>query len=156
MGKQNNYDHSLRVPIIVKGPGIPRGQKRNVLCYLHEIYPTLCELAGIELPESAADGNSLVPSLRYPDRGHRDVLHFAYKDVQRSVRDSRFKLIEYVVNGTHSTQLFDMGADPDELINLAERTEYLPHVSRLRGEVKKWREDMGDTRELGDRFWSDY
>lgn len=151
MGKQNMYDHSLHVPLIMSGPGIPRGEERDAFCYLLDIYPTLCELIGVPIPDSV-EGKSLVPAIRGGDK-IRDNLFFAYRDVQRSVRDERYKLIEYVVKGEQTTQLFDLQADPWELHNLVDDAVYSRHLQRLRAELVRWRDELDDDKET---FWRCY
>jgi len=155
MGKQNMYDHSLRVPLIMAGPGVPENEKRDAFAYLLDIFPTLCELTNLDLPETV-EGKSLVGAMNDPGDKVRDTLHFAYMGCQRSVRDRRWKLIEYVVNGKRTTQLFDMENDPHELSNLAADPACGGHVERLRGELERWRSEFGDTREDGRTFWNGY
>jgi len=143
MGKQNIYDHSVHVPLIICGPGIPKGQKRDAFCYLLDIFPTLCELLGISIP-SSVEGHSLVSIIKQRRKKIRGTLFFAYKDVQRGVRDERYKLIEYFVNGKRTTQLFDLQSDPWEFDNLADNPDYVQHLQRLRKELLKWKEQLGD------------
>ena len=153
MGKQNMYEHSVRVPLIFAGPGIPAGERRDALCYLIDIFPTLCELTGVDTP-GTVEGKSLAGAMNDPSETVRDVLHLAYTDCQRAVRDRRYKLIEYVVeNAPRVTQLFDLENDPHELTNLAGLDEHRETVARLRKELTRWRDELGDTREMGQRFW---
>ena len=93
LGKQSVYEHSVHVPLIMSGPGIPAGERRESLAYLLDIYPTLCDLVDLPVPDSV-DGVSQAPALRDPDRQVRDHLLFAYRHLHRGVRDSRHKLIE--------------------------------------------------------------
>ncbi len=156
LGKQNLYDHSVRVPLILAGPGVPAGEQRSAYCYLSDIYPTLCDLAGLPTP-SSVEGCSLVPALQNPAERMRDVLLCAYKDCQRSARDDRFKLIEYVVHGRRTTQLFDLQQDPWELRNLAADPAYAGVVARLRQELVRWRDELGDIQPgLGETFWQGF
>jgi arylsulfatase A-like enzyme len=155
MGKQNMYDHSLHVPLIMCGPGIPANRRSDTLCYLLDIYPTLCELVGIPAPDTV-EGRSLVPALQ-EGAAPRETLFFAYRGVQRAVQDHRFKLIEYVVEGQRHTQLYDLQADPWEIDNVAEDARYTSHIERLRGELVRWRDELDDTQpEQGERFWEGY
>ena len=62
-GKQNLYDHSVRVPLLMAGPGVPEGARCDAFAYLFDIFPTLCELAGTETPASV-EGTSLVRAMR--------------------------------------------------------------------------------------------
>jgi len=142
MGKQNMYEHSLHVPLVMSGPGIGKGQRRDAFCYLLDIFPTLCQLCDIEIPESV-EGHSLAGVIKNPKHIIRDDLLFAYLDIQRAVRDKQYKLIEYYVKGARRTQLFDIKADPWELHNLADDQKYLKILSRLRKKLGRWKE-LGD------------
>ncbi len=155
MGKQNLYEHSARVPLIVSGPGIPSNQRADTLCYLLDIFPTLCELTGIPLPASV-EGRSLVPSIKDPAIHIRDRVHLGYKGYQRGVRDYRFKLIEYAVDGKRNTQLFDIQADPHEMTNLADDPQMGSTLEELRGRLREWETVLGDTQEMGEEFWKTY
>ena len=156
MGKQSNYDHSVRVPLIMAGPGVPRGERRDAFVYLLDIMPTLCELTGLPIPGSV-EGRSLVPALRDPGQKVRDTLYFAYTDKHRAVRDRRFKLIEYVVGGRRTTQLFDLEADPWELHNLADDPAHTVKLAELRSELVRWRDEWDDTESSwGKTFWTGY
>ncbi|HID07742.1 MAG TPA: DUF4976 domain-containing protein, partial [Armatimonadetes bacterium] len=131
MGKQNLYEHSVRVPLIICGPGIPRGKKCDALCYLLDVFPTICELVGLPIPETV-EGVSLLPIINGEREQVRASLFFAYKNVQRAVCEERYKLIEYFVGGERHTQLFDLATDPWELKNLCDAPEYAEHLARLR------------------------
>ena len=104
MGKQSLYEHSMKVPLFLVGPGIPRGWS-DALVYLLDVYPTLCDLVGTQVPQGL-DGMSLGPILRGKTDRVRDSLFLCYRDVQRAVRDDRWKLIRYPRIGL--TQLFDL------------------------------------------------
>ena len=153
MGKQSVYDHSVHVPLIFAGPGVPQGERREAFAYLLDIFPTLCDLVGIETP-AMVEGKSLAPAMGEPDERIRDYLHFAYEGFQRGIRDLQFKLIEYVVGGKHTrTQLFDLVNDPHETLNLADDGDYGDVLVRLREELRSWQTDYGDTQEQGQQFW---
>ena len=143
MGKQNMYEHSVRVPLVITGPGIPQGRQTEALCYLLDIFPTLCDLAGLDIPE-AVEGESLAPIISGQRTQLRDSLFFAYRDCQRAVRDDRYKLIEYYVDGTRTTQLFDVAEDPWEMINLAGEPDYADELARLREELARWQAEVDD------------
>ncbi len=154
-GKQNLYEHSVRVPLVFAGPGVPAGVRSDALVYLLDIYPTLCELAGVEAPDTV-DGASLVPAMR--GGAGRDVLYLAYTGKHRGVRERRYKLIEYVVDGRHTvTQLFDLREDPFELHDLAADPAHAETLSRLRTELLRLRAEWDDTDTPWSRtFWDGY
>jgi arylsulfatase A-like enzyme len=131
MGKQNLYDHSVRVPLVISGPGIPRGQTNDALVYLSDIYATLFQLVGEPLPDGV-EGASLVPVMHSNKGAPRDTLFTAYRGCQRAVRDRRHKLIEYSVDDYRRTQLFDLKADPWETHDLSGDTAAAQTLTRLR------------------------
>ena len=132
LGKQSLYDHSVRVPLVMTGPGLPHGGRCDALCYLHDVFPTVCEMAGVPTPESV-EGRSLLPIVRGEEPA-RESLFFAYMNVQRAVRDERYKLIEYFVDGQHTRQLFDLAGDPD----------CAQHRERLHDRLADWQSAVGD------------
>jgi arylsulfatase A-like enzyme len=156
LGKQNLYEHSVRVPLIFSGPGVPKGERRDACAYLLDIFPTLCGLVDTPVPDSV-EGVSLAPAMADPNEKVRDTLLCAYRHIQRSARDRRYKLIEYVVDGRRTTQLFDLETDPLEMHNLADDPAHADPVARLRTELVRWRDEFGDTRDdMGPPFWEGY
>lgn len=160
MGKQNVYEHSVRVPLIVAGPGLPRGERRDQLCYIYDIYPTLCEFAGLPIPETV-QFQSMRPVFENAEAKHRDHLYFAFMSWQRAVRRGRLKLIEYCVGDERHTQLFDVVSDPDETRNLSAVTDYAQAIEELRALLKNEADRLNDgaaksefTRGQGESFWS--
>ncbi len=152
MGKQSLYDHSVRVPLIMAGPGIPKGQKTDTFCYLLDIFPTLCELSNTTIPDSV-EGKSLVPVLRDPSSSVRDSLYFAYKGFQRAAKIGKYKLIEYAVKGNRTQQLFDLEADPLETKNLVASPKHRSILVKLEQELQRSRTELDDNKKWGQAFW---
>lgn len=123
--------------------------------YLFDIYPTLCELIGIETPDSV-EGMSLVPAMNKPDMDTCETMYFAYWKNQRAVKDKQYKLVEYVVNGINNmTQLFDLKNDPWEMFNLAFNPDQVDRVKAHRKELVDLCDALGDTEtRLGEKFWA--
>lgn len=123
--------------------------------YLLDVFPTLCELAGVRTP-SSVDGRSLVPVMTDPASSPRDSLYFAYCEFQRAVKRDGCKLVEYVVGGRHTeTQLFDLRADPWELRNVAGDPSHAAKIGALRRELARLRDEWGDRDSpWGRTFWS--
>ena len=155
-GKQSLYEHSTRVPLILAGPGVPAGGRRESLVYLLDVFPTLCELARVPVPASV-EGRSLLPATR-GEGGGREALYLAYTDKHRGVRTRTHKLIEYVVEGRHAmTQLFDLESDPLETRNLAEEQAQAGRVKALRDEMSRLRDAWDDCGSpWGRTFWEGY
>ena len=141
IGKQNVYEFGgMQVPLIFAGPGIQKGETK-ALVYLFELYPTLCELAGIPVPKGL-DAKSLVPIIKGQQPAIRDFLFTAYKNCQRSIRDDRWKLIRYPL--INKTQLFDLQADPHEMNDLANKPESADKIKELTALLEKNRKEFGD------------
>ena len=156
MGKQSSYDHSVHVPLLMAGPGVPRGERRDALCYLLDIYPTLCDLLQLPTP-GTVEGRSLAPVLQDTSRHTRDHLLYALTSTHRAVRDQRWKLIETRAAGAKHTQLFDLAADPWELDNRAADPASAPEIERLRTLLQQWRTDLHDDRPgHGADFWAQF
>ena len=120
-GKQNLYQHTWRVPLIVKGPGIAPGTRAVGNVYLLDILATLCDLAGVDAPKTN-EGLSFKPVLEGKQSVVRDVLYGVYnggtKPGMRCVKKGDWKLIKYdVLDGSvQQTQLFNVAENPDEYL----------------------------------------
>ncbi|PAY20377.1 choline-sulfatase [Rhodopirellula sp. SM50] len=146
MGKQNLYDHSVRVPLMVIGPDAKAGQSIDHPVYLQDIMPTTLELAGVKQPEHV-QFNSLLPMLGGDDSPY-DVVYGAYLDKQRSVRTENYKLIVYPV--ANKIRLYDMKQDPQEMNDLAGSAEHAKTVKRLFSRLETLQAEMNDSLNLGD------
>lgn len=143
-GKQNLYEDGMKPPLIFAGPGIPQGETQ-ALAYLHDIFPTVCDLVGAGVP-GGLDGKSLKEVIEKKASGVRETLFCSYRDVQRAVRDSRYKLIRYPQ--VNVTQLFDLQNDPHEITDLAARPEHAERIKTLTVEMQRWQKELGDTAPL--------
>ncbi|HRT57200.1 MAG TPA: sulfatase-like hydrolase/transferase [Candidatus Paceibacterota bacterium] len=142
MGKQNVYEHSVRVPLLLAGPGIPKGRRTDAFCYLLDVFPTLAELVGVPmLPEM--EGRSLAPLFAERPAPVRDSVFTAYRSFQRAVRDRQWKLIRYPQ--INKTQLFNLDKDPDELRDLSALPEFADNLARLRRLLEEQQRAFGDT-----------
>lgn len=140
-GKQNMYEHTVGVPLVIAGPGIPEGVRRDAQCYLRDLYPTVCELAGVEIPETV-QGRSLAAVIDGRVESIYPCVFGNYRDVQRMIRTDKWKLIHYPKIG--KVQLFDLENDRDELVNLAGRPRQAVVQADLRVRLDRWRREAGD------------
>jgi choline-sulfatase len=143
MGKQNLYQHCWRVPFIVKGPGIPAGRRVDGNIYLLDVLATLCDIAGIEAPQTN-EGTSFKPVLTGDKTAMREVLYGAYaggaKPGMRCVKQGDWKLIQYESADGKSkhTQLFNLAENPDELLpehgkpNLADDPKHAEKLAEMK------------------------
>jgi arylsulfatase A-like enzyme len=153
IGKQNLYDHSWRVPLVIAGPGLPRGKRTQALTYLMDLCPTICDFAGIAPPKDL-DAASLRPVCTGAKKQLRSHVFATYSKYQRAIRTERFKLIEYNVSGKRTTQLFDLAKDPWELKNLAAAPSHATKVSELRALLVKAMADAADPSTLDSPEWA--
>lgn len=135
MGKQNMYDHSVRIPLIISGPGLPKGKQFNELTCQYDIFPTLCDLVGIEIPQTV-EGKSLVPLINGDLNKVHEGIFSVYKDSQRMVTDGEWKLIRYFIPWQHNFstnrfQLFNLKEDPWEINDLSEDPQYSEQIERM-------------------------
>lgn len=174
LGKQSIYDEDgIHVPFIISGGLVKdknRGKRINALSYIHDIMPTVCEMAGVPAPETVK-GKSLVPVINGEVEQIRNSTYHAYRQHQRAYRKGDYKLIEYVraptkdnqvgetIVGSRVTQLFNLAKDPWETFNLADFPEYQEMVTKLQAEMKEKAIELGDKAD-GKRtkvdFWGFY
>jgi choline-sulfatase len=148
-GKQNMYDHSVRVPLAVAGPGLPRGERRDTLVYMQDLTSTCLDLAGATPFESTAY-RSLMPAIRDPAAPGRAHLYSAYLDNARMVRDAAHKLV--VIPSAAKAMLFDLVRDPLEMNDLSEDSALRPIARRLFAELLRQQTATGDTLDLSGAF----
>ena len=131
LGKQSVYDHSVRVPLVITSPKIRGNFKANTYCYIHDIFPTICELLDLEIPEGV-EGKSLFSSMQ-DNAQIRDHLFLAHAKEMRAVRDNKnFKLIQNFAHGESREQLFNLTLDPWEMNNLADDPNFLEKKKDLK------------------------
>ena len=156
MGKQNIYEHSVHVPLLLAGPGVPVGEVREQFIYLFDLFPTLCGLCGLDIPASV-DGLDFTPVLADPACVLRPDLYFAFQARIRGVRDERYKLIEYRTENLKLTQLFDLEADPWERLNFFDIAAYEAITARLRERLCAYRDAWDDAAsKYGAQYWQAY
>ena len=148
LGKQNLYNHSIHVPSIFAGPGIPEGETVDALTYLYDVFPTVCELTDVACPDTI-EGCSLVPLMNGHVERVRPTVFAAYRDIQRTITDGRWKLIRYYVSeetgaGTDCIQFFDLEQDPWETTNLADLPEHADRIRSLAADMQMWQIHTND------------
>jgi arylsulfatase A-like enzyme len=145
LGKQNLYEHSMKVPLILSGPGIPQGNVSDALVYLYDFFPTLTDLCDLPSPQGV-DGKNLRPVIKGEHSSVRESLFLAYRNTIRAVRTEEWKLIWYPFLG-HS-QLFHLKNDPFELVNLADDEGNKEKKDELMAKLMEWQKTTGDTAAL--------
>lgn len=140
-GKQNMYDHTIGVPLIVRGPGIAAGRTIDAQCYLRDLLPTICDLVGVPVPDKV-DGRSLAPLLRGECDQVYDEVFTHFGPWQRAIRTRRWKHVAYPQAGRE--QLFDLKNDPDELQDVSDVADHAEVLGELRARLSAWRGAWSD------------
>jgi len=148
--KHTNYEEATRIPLLIAAPGVTQpGTRTRALAETVDLYPTLCELAGLPKPDlpQKLEGKSLVPVLQRPGRNSKQAVFHVYprnrrgdgQILGRAVRTERYRLVEWKKPGaasdTADLELYDYQADPLETQNLAEAQPRV--VAKLRALLAK-------------------
>jgi len=132
--KQNNYDISLRAPLIISVPGMKNtGSASSELVEFVDIFPTLAELANLEAPDDL-EGISIASLLENPDRPVKEAVFSIYpwdipgvgKGFGYTMKTQSYRLVKWFVPDTDFVEyeLYDHISDPDENVNVANQSDY--------------------------------
>ncbi|WP_282124666.1 sulfatase-like hydrolase/transferase [Algibacter mikhailovii] len=150
LGKQSLFDHSMRPPMILLGPDIPKNKKINADVYLQDIMATSLELAGIEKPKYVEFNSFLKLAKGESQESSYDAIYGAYLNVQRMIRKDGYKLLIYPA--INKTLLFDMNNDPEEMHDLSELPEHKKRLKSLFKDLLQLQKDMDDPLDLNQLF----
>ncbi len=147
--KRSTHNSSLRVPLLIDGPGFHGAQQIPELVGLIDIAPTLLEATGVTVP-SGWKGRSLLPLINDPGARqawpNRQLIQISESMTGRAIRTKDWTYCvadpsgaskEPAVATYHEYQFYDQRADPHELVNLAGRQEYRSQASELSRQLKK-------------------
>lgn len=134
-GKQSMYEHTVGIPLIFCGPGVPQNTRSNAQCYLRDLYPTVCDLAGVRAPRTL-EGKSLKPVLDGRLEQIHEQIYGNFRDSQRMIRTDEWKLIHYPQ--IDRWQLFHLPSDPLERNDLSEQAEHARTLGELKADLKAW------------------
>lgn len=142
IGKQNMYEHSLRPPLIIAGPGFPQGKSLATRVYMQDLMPTTLELAGITTP-NYVEFKSLLPLVRGTQSEHHLYIYGAYeKNSQRALISGNFKMILYPKIMKY--RLYNLDTDPMEINDLGEDPAYRGKLAQLKAEFGFLKGRMAD------------
>lgn len=140
--KRKAFELSARVPLIVSVPGVTQGKPCSRTVELVDLYPTLVDHAGFDVPKGL-DGVSLRPLLTNPettwDRPAITQVHYAKDKQGYSIRSERWRYTEWN-GGKAGKELYDHDNDPQEKTNLANRTEYAEIMKDLSGKMVNYQD----------------
>ncbi|MBI9020632.1 MAG: sulfatase [Verrucomicrobia bacterium] len=138
-GKHTNVEQGTRVPFIVVDPRNPASVKNAHPAGFIDLYPTLCELAGLDIPDQV-QGRSLVPMLGDPDARVRNgiISLFRRDGMGYAYRTDRYRYIEWIKGAAvDARELYDYETDPDETENLAGKREYKDLIETLAEQMRE-------------------
>ena len=137
------FEEVYRIPLIIAGPGIASGSC-NATVNLHDLCPTICELAGAE-PIKTSDSQSLVPQLRNPGAeagiAYSENHGSRFRLTQRIIWEDSWK---FVFNGFDFDELYDLDSDPNEINNLIDDPALQQRADAMMGKIWQRIQETGD------------
>ncbi len=146
VGKQNMYEHSMRAPFIIVGPGIKPNSQIDAPIYLQDAMATALDLAGVQKPKHV-EFNSLMPLIRGEKKTQYKRIYGKYINTQRMIAKGDWKLIFYPT-AKKKMRLFNLKKDPHEMKDLIDNPEYAKVVKDLRADFLVLQKEMGDNLNL--------
>lgn len=149
MGKQNMFDHSVRVPLIAIGPNVPKNKTLDARVYLQDIMATSLELADAKKPDYV-QFTSLMPFIKGEKTKGLEAVYGAYIESQRMVTMGDFKLILYPK--ISQAILYNVANDPEELKDLLTDGKHDAKAKELFGRLLALQKETGDKLDLLSTF----
>ncbi|MDO6438693.1 sulfatase-like hydrolase/transferase [Cyclobacterium sp. 1_MG-2023] len=148
LGKMSFYRHSLNVPLIIRGEGISENVKTDAYVYLSDLYPTICDIVGIEIPKTV-ETKSFLPILKGDSTIINEFMFGALSDLKRSVTSKKYKLIRHYRSeerpeGTDEYLFYDIKNDPLEIVNQVENVKFSEEISKLKIILANWQKEKND------------
>jgi arylsulfatase A-like enzyme len=148
--KHSNFEQATRSPLIFSSPTIPGFQKTDAPVEFVDIFPTLCDLVGVPVPEHL-DGVSLVPLMRNPASSVKEVAVSQWPAGQSTgyaLRDKRYRYVEWLERGDSTLgydenavvgrELYDYENDPMETVNVADHPEYRSIAKKMNQQMREF------------------
>ncbi len=141
VGKQSMYDHSMRVPFFITGPGIKAGSEFNMPIYLQDAMATSLEIAKAEKP-AHVEFKSVLPLIRGEKKVQYPAIYGKYINSQRMIAKGDYKLIMYPK--AQKMRLYNTVKDPEEMNDLVEDPKFNAVLSGLKADFIELQKDMAD------------
>jgi arylsulfatase A-like enzyme len=156
LGKQTMYEEGIRLPLIVRYPRLQRGGAVNLsLVSLIDVFPTICQAAGVTIP-SSVEGRSLLGLYGGQESWDRErifasfVSPTAHRLNVRCIRTERYKLVHHLT--TDEIELYDLEKDPYERDNLAGHGQFEGLQKQLTAQLLAWRKHAEGIRQS--KMWN--
>ena len=135
--KHSCFETSMRAPLLIRAPGMPEGIACPTPVEFIDIYPTLCELADLPLPEHL-EGTSLVPLLRGEEEAMDRQIAVGRFQRGETIRTERYRYTEYRdgQGRLFARMLYDHHVDPDETVNVAEEPAHSELIEQLSAQLE--------------------
>lgn len=151
VGKQSMYEHSMKIPLVFAGLGLPKGESRSQLVYLQDLVPTVYDYVGIDAPENLQFISQLDVVENGKTEAKRDAVYGAYLNKQRMIRSGNYKLFFIIDSGR--VLLFDLKNDPEETNNLYGKGKKYDDIARkLAGKYLELAKEAGDNLDMESHF----
>ncbi len=144
----HHFEETHRIGMIVREPGGSHADEvRDEWASNADVYPTVCDAAGAECDPDSRHGRSLLPAVRGEAGQWRDCAVTEFSGVnnlsftQRTIRAGDLK---YGWNAAGEDELYDLGRDPHETVNVLRQPDYLDDAMRLRERLLEWMEETAD------------
>ena len=145
IGKQSLFDHSIRVPFIAVGPGIPAGKKNASPIYMQDVMATSLAIAGADKPDHV-QFQDILGVIKGQEKGHLDAISGSYINLQRCVIEGGHKLILYPK--IKKVLLFDLEKDPEEMKDLADNPGSGERIRAMFQTLQRLQKENGDKLDL--------
>jgi choline-sulfatase len=139
--KHTNFETATHAPLLARAPGLPAGQRTARLVEFVDIYPSLCDLAGLAKPPHL-EGTSFAPLMKDPNRPWKAAAFSQYprgRAMGHSMRTERYRFTRWLTpdGAAVGVELYDHDKDPNENVNLAALPEHAKLVEDLTAQAKK-------------------
>ncbi len=161
--KHTNYEQATHIPFLVVAPGAQKNARTTALVESVDVYPTLCELAGLKVP-TKFDGKSFAATLRDVKQPTKEYIQHVYprstpdkgQVIGRSIRNARYRLVEWKAPGkpsdTADIELYDYQADPLEKKNIAtEKPDVVAQMRSILAGLPEAKPQWKDSAAAGDK-----
>ncbi|RKR14308.1 arylsulfatase A-like enzyme [Maribacter vaceletii] len=150
IGKQSQFDHSIRAPFMITGPNVPKNKKIDADIYLQDAMATAIDLGGVKKPDYVFFNSIMDLVTGKQSKSNYNAIYNGYVDLQRMIRKDGFKLIIYPK--IEKVLLYDLEKDPEEITNLADEASYKEKVDTLFKELIVMQKELNDPLNIEDIY----
>lgn len=143
--KHSNFEIATRVPLLIAPPGRYKEVRSSAMVESIDIFPTVAELSGLSAPEEI-DGRSFARLFRRAGADHRREIHTVYPmtmdngrvSLGRTLRTSRYRLVEWRPGAPDGYELYDLAVDPNENVSVSGHAAYARVLETMKRRLADW------------------